>query len=132
MRGVASVGNELGRVKKGLRWDTAHEQTRTPGALGRIEESHTQPLIGGQESGGIAAWSGPDDRQLAFLRCVQRLLAEVNRPTFSRLSPPLNAVCRFLSFSALRDEVRALGPRVRHMRPEFLDDLAESCLLGEA
>jgi hypothetical protein len=40
----------------------------------------------------------PDERR-------QKVFAEVNRPTFSRPSPPLVDLCRFIAFSALRDQV---------------------------
>jgi predicted RNA-binding protein len=40
----------------------------------------------------------PDERR-------QKVFAEVNRPTFSRLSPPLVDLCRYIAFSALRDHL---------------------------
>ncbi|CAA9556620.1 MAG: hypothetical protein AVDCRST_MAG70-1336 [uncultured Thermomicrobiales bacterium] len=40
----------------------------------------------------------PDDRR-------NKVLAEVNRPTFSRLTPPLRTVCRYLSFSMIREQM---------------------------
>jgi predicted RNA-binding protein len=62
----------------------------------------------------------PDDRRT-------KVLSEVNRPTFSRLSPPLKQVCRYLAFSALRDQLPEDPRVVRHLTPAFLGDFSESC-----
>lgn len=62
----------------------------------------------------------PDDRR-------QKVFDEVNRPTFKRLSPPLYQVCRFISFSDLRTRLKEAGPLVRYLKPEFLEELSESC-----
>jgi predicted RNA-binding protein len=67
----------------------------------------------------------PDDRR-------QKVIDEVNRPTFRRLSPPLFEVCRFISFSDLRTRLKEAGPLVRYLRPEFLEELSESCEIEEA
>ena len=66
----------------------------------------------------------PDDRR-------QKVFAEVNRPTFSRLSPPLVDVCRYISFSSLREYLDQIGAVVRYLKPEFLDELSELCLLED-
>jgi predicted RNA-binding protein len=66
----------------------------------------------------------PDDRR-------QKVFAEVNRPTFSRLSPPLVDVCRYISFSTLSEYLVQVGAVVRYLRPEFLDELSESCALDD-
>lgn len=66
----------------------------------------------------------PDDRR-------QKVFSEVNRPVFSRLSPPLVDVCRYVAFSALRDYLTQIGSVARYLRPEFLDELSESCALEE-
>lgn len=66
----------------------------------------------------------PDERR-------DKVLVEVNRPTFSRLIPPLAEVVRYVSFSNLKtrfEEVRALLP---YLKPEFLDELSEECQLDE-
>jgi len=62
----------------------------------------------------------PDDRR-------EKVLSEINRPTFSRLSPPLNEVCRFISFSSLRSSIARVASVLRHLKPEFLEDISESC-----
>jgi hypothetical protein len=61
----------------------------------------------------------PDDRRT-------KVLSEVNRPTFLRLSPPLKQVCRYLSFSVLRDQLPADPRVVRHLTPAFMKDFSES------
>jgi hypothetical protein len=38
----------------------------------------------------------PDDRR-------DKVFKEVNRPTFSRLSPPLTEICRYIPFSTLKN-----------------------------
>jgi hypothetical protein len=63
---------------------------------------------------------GPDERR-------NKVISEVNRPTFSRLSPALNEICRFLSFSSLRDQLSRVGTVVRYLKPEFLENVSESC-----
>lgn len=67
----------------------------------------------------------PDDRR-------EKVMTEVNRPTFCRLSPPLSEVCRFISFSGLKDQIKHAGAYIRFLKPEFLDELSESCELEEA
>ncbi len=62
----------------------------------------------------------PDERR-------RKVIDEVNRPTFSRLSPPLSQVCRFIAFSELRDRIRQAGDLVRYLKPNFLDEVSESC-----
>ncbi len=61
-----------------------------------------------------------------------RVIAEINRPTFSRLSPPLVEMCRYVSFENLRKKVEEVGSVVKYLKPEFLDDVAESCDLEDA
>jgi hypothetical protein len=65
----------------------------------------------------------PDDRR-------DRVLQEVNRPTFTRLS--LAAVCGYIPFSTIRNEVAKGGRYLQYLRPAFLAELAEPCLLEEA
>lgn len=65
----------------------------------------------------------PDDRR-------ERVLQEVNRPTFTRLN--LAAVCGFIPFSAVREEVAKGGRYLQYLRPAFLAELAEPCIVEEA
>jgi hypothetical protein len=67
----------------------------------------------------------PDDRR-------EKVMAEVNRPTFYRLSPPLSEICRFISFSGLKEQIKKASAYIKFLKPEFLDELSESCELEEA
>jgi hypothetical protein len=67
----------------------------------------------------------PDDRR-------EKVMIEVNRPTFSRLSPPLSEICRFISFSTLKEQMKAVSHILRFIKPEFLEEMSESCEIEEA
>jgi hypothetical protein len=41
-------------------------------------------------------------------------------------------VCRYVSFESLRKRIREVGAVVKYLKPEFLDEVAESCELEEA
>ena len=62
----------------------------------------------------------PDERR-------NKVLSEVNRPTFSRLSPPLKEVCRYISFSTLREQLPKDQRVIRYLTPAFLEEFSESC-----
>lgn len=62
----------------------------------------------------------PDERR-------DKVIDEINRPTFSRRDPPLYTVCRFIPFSTLRAEVPRLLEIGPYLRPEVLDRLSEDC-----
>ncbi len=61
---------------------------------------------------------GPDDRFDKFRK-------EIPRPTFSYRAKPLYRVCGFLPYSTLCGYLDDHDAVVRHLRPEFLDDIAE-------
>jgi predicted RNA-binding protein len=67
----------------------------------------------------------PDDRH-------DKVIAEVNRPTFARLNPPLPKICKFIPYSELKGEIAQIGYRVSFMKPGFIDAIAESCEPYEA
>ena len=67
----------------------------------------------------------PEDRQ-------GKVLSEINRPTFRRLSPPLSKTCRFISFAALRDKIKEVQSVIPYLRPDFLEQLSESCEISES
>jgi hypothetical protein len=67
----------------------------------------------------------PDERR-------EKVMTEVNRPTFCRLNPPVSEICRFISFSGLKDQIKQATPYIRFLKAEFLDELSESCELEEA
>ena len=53
----------------------------------------------------------------------------MNRPTFCRLTPPLSEICRFIFFSGLKDQINEAAAYIRFLKPEFLDELSETCEL---
>jgi hypothetical protein len=64
----------------------------------------------------------PDERR-------PKVMSEVNRPTFSRLQPPLRNLCRYLPFSVVRDQLPQDERIVRNLDPKFLEDFSESWAL---
>ncbi len=66
----------------------------------------------------------PDDRR-------EKVITEVNRPTFSRLEPHLSEICRFISFSTLKEQIKAVTHILRFIKPEFLEEISESCEIEE-
>jgi len=66
----------------------------------------------------------PDDRR-------EKVFLEVNRPTFSRLSPPLAEVVRFISFTTLSQRMNEVEAILRFLKPEFLEELSEECSIDE-
>lgn len=66
----------------------------------------------------------PDERR-------DKVITEVNRPTFSRLSPALSEICRFVPFSALHQQINQVLSFIRYLKPEFLEELSESCEIEE-
>ncbi|MBI5779946.1 MAG: EVE domain-containing protein [Planctomycetes bacterium] len=57
-----------------------------------------------------------------------KVFTEVNRPTFSRLSPPLSQICKLITFSTLQERIKQIEPYIDCIKPlEFLDKLSESC-----
>jgi hypothetical protein len=66
----------------------------------------------------------PDDRR-------QKVITEVNRPTFASLKQPLVKVCRFIAFRALREHIAQAGQWTRYMKPDVLQEISESCDVGD-
>lgn len=66
----------------------------------------------------------PEDRR-------EKVMTEVNRPTFSKLSPALSEICRFLSFNTLKEQIKTVGHMLRFVKPEFLEEISESCEIEE-
>ena len=61
----------------------------------------------------------------------EKVFAEVNRPTFSRLDPRLAETCRYISFDALRERLGKVKDFVRYLKPDFLEELSEACDLEQ-
>ena len=62
----------------------------------------------------------PDDRR-------EKVISEINRPTFSRMKPPLNEYCQYIPYPALKTRIESMGKLTRHLKLSFLDEIAESC-----
>ena len=62
----------------------------------------------------------------------EKVISKVNRPTFSRISPPLSDICRFISFDTLKSQVEAVSHVLKFIKPEFLEEISESCEIEEA
>ncbi|RYY26166.1 MAG: hypothetical protein EOP62_11865 [Sphingomonadales bacterium] len=56
-----------------------------------------------------------------------KVMQEINRPTFSRFSPAVNEICRYISFERLSEEIERATPHIRHLKPSFIEEIAESC-----
>jgi hypothetical protein len=67
----------------------------------------------------------PDERR-------DKVFCEVNRPTFSRRTPPMNRICSYISFSTLRQNMERVAGMTRYLKLEFLQELAEPCVPEEA
>jgi hypothetical protein len=61
----------------------------------------------------------------------EKVFAEVNRPTFSRLDPKLAEICRYISFDDLRERLGRVKDFVRYLKPDFLEELSEPCDLEQ-
>jgi hypothetical protein len=60
----------------------------------------------------------PSERRNAVFR-------EIRRPVFSNLPTPSADACQFIAFERLEDELNALGDKVRYLRKDFVEELAE-------
>lgn len=60
-----------------------------------------------------------------------KVLSEVNRPTFSRLRPKLSEMCRYIAFEALKEQMLKIAPIIQYLKPTFLDELSEPCEVDE-
>ena len=58
-------------------------------------------------------------------------MTEVNRPTFSRLSPPMREMCRYIPISTLRQGISELGRYVQRVNPDIVEDWSEPCMIEE-
>lgn len=58
----------------------------------------------------------------------EKVIAEVNRPTFARLKQPLPEICKFIAYRELKSEIEKMGHRIRYLKPQFIDDIAEPCI----
>jgi hypothetical protein len=61
----------------------------------------------------------PDERR-------DKVLEEIARPTFSRMKTPLYEHCQYISYSELKKKEQQLRGFLQYLRPEFLEEIAES------
>jgi hypothetical protein len=62
----------------------------------------------------------PDERR-------EKVLGEINRPTFSRaLKPPLTKICRYIPYSSLKAKIAQVGDLIDYLSPDFLEKIAET------
>jgi hypothetical protein len=66
----------------------------------------------------------PDERR-------EKVVDEINRPTFSKLAPPMYEMCKFIAFSTLKQKLAQVGGFVQHLKPDFIDAIAEPCEIEE-
>ena len=61
----------------------------------------------------------PDERR-------GKVLGEIARPVFSRMEPPLRERCQFIAYSELKQKEEQVRGLTQYLKPEFLDEIAES------
>jgi hypothetical protein len=61
-----------------------------------------------------------------------KVVSEINRPTFARLSPPMSEMCRFISFEELRKQIGSAEHLLQFLKPEFLESFSEGCEIEDA
>lgn len=66
----------------------------------------------------------PEDRR-------EKVMKEVNRPTFSKLSPSLPIICRYMSFITLKKKLEEIQTLIPYLKPDFLEEISESCEIDE-
>jgi hypothetical protein len=66
----------------------------------------------------------PDERR-------EKVIQQVNRPTFERMKPPLVEVCRYISFEGFREVLTAAHDYVSFLKPAWLQTISESCALED-
>jgi len=95
-----------------------------------FEVEHTSAIYSGLLRMSDLVWMQPNIRLNLFLVAPderrEKVKSEINRPTFKKTKPPLPKLCRFLAYSRLKEEVDKIGDRMKYMKPEFLEEIAES------
>jgi len=61
----------------------------------------------------------------------EKVIQQVNRPTFERMKPPLVDVCRYISFEGLREALTAAQNYISYLKPDWLQTVSESCALDD-
>jgi hypothetical protein len=97
-----------------------------------FEVEHTTPIYSGLLRLSDLLTLSPNFRLKMFIVAaserLEQFAGQVNRPTFSmRRSPALHEVCRFLAYEHLLERLDEAKGFIKHLKPGFLDDLADSC-----
>jgi predicted RNA-binding protein len=58
----------------------------------------------------------------------EKVYKEIMRPTFAKLNPPLSHCCQYISYAVLKKKVKEVSGVIQHLKPSFIDELAESCI----
>lgn len=66
----------------------------------------------------------PEDRR-------EKVIQQVNRPTFARMTRPLVDVCRYIPFETLREALSSAHPYIRYLKSDWLQTISESCARDE-
>jgi hypothetical protein len=61
----------------------------------------------------------------------EKVIQQVNRPTFERMKPPLVDVCRYISFEGFREALTAAHDYVSYLKAAWLQTVSESCALED-
>jgi hypothetical protein len=61
----------------------------------------------------------------------EKVIREVNRPTFERMKPPLVDVCRYISFEGFREALAAAQNYISYLKSDWLQSVSESCALDD-
>ncbi len=61
-----------------------------------------------------------------------KVITEINRPTFSKSKPPMYEMCRYISFETLRKGIDKNREIIKYLKPEYLEEISESCEIEDA
>jgi EVE domain len=61
----------------------------------------------------------------------EKVVQQVNRPTFERMKPPLAEVCRYISFEGLREALITVQNYITYLKFDWLQTVSESCALED-
>ena len=61
----------------------------------------------------------------------EKVIQQVNRPTFDRMKPPLADVCRYISFDGLREALTEAQTYISYLKFDWLQSVSESCELED-
>jgi len=61
----------------------------------------------------------------------EKVMQQVNRPTFDNMKPPLAEVCRYISFEGLREALVTAQDYIPYLKFDWLQAASESCALED-